>query len=68
MKTINLSAVFTNGTEGVSTFIGSVIIKIKEANEKKQIESKLEVQTYIDRLRYAIQSGSATSIFRRPAG
>lgn len=45
--------------------LGSVIIKMNNANEKKRIETRLEVQTYIDRLRYAIESGSATINFQR---
>lgn len=45
--------------------LGSVIIKMNNANEKKRIESKLEVQTYIDRLKYAIESGSATINFQK---
>ena len=38
---------------------------MSEANEKKRIELKLEVQTYIDRLRYAIGNGSVTISFQR---
>lgn len=45
--------------------LGSVIIKMNNANEKKRIESKLEVQAYIDRLKYAIESGSATINFQK---
>ncbi len=45
--------------------LGSVIIKMNNANEKKRIETRLEVQTYIDRLRYAIESGSATINFQK---
>ena len=45
--------------------LGSVIIKMNNANEKKRIESKLEVQTYIDRLKYAIEGGSATINFQK---
>lgn len=45
--------------------LGSVIVKVKNAEEKKRIETRLEVQTYIDRLRYAIESGSATINFQR---
>ena len=45
--------------------LGSVIIKMNNANEKKRIETRLEVQTYIDRLRYALESGSATINFQR---
>lgn len=45
--------------------LGSVIIKMNNASEKKRIEARLEVQTYIDRLRYAIESGFATINFQR---
>ncbi|HHY22859.1 MAG TPA: hypothetical protein GX527_01285 [Clostridiaceae bacterium] len=40
-------------------------MKMNNANEKKRIESKLEVQAYIDRLKYAIESGSATINFQK---
>jgi len=36
----------------------SVIIKMSQTTENKRKESKIEVQTYLDRLKYAIQSGS----------
>ena len=45
--------------------LGSVIINMNNANEKKRIESRLEVRTYIDRLKYAIESGSATINFQK---
>lgn len=38
---------------------------MNDANEKIRIESKLEVQTYIDRLKYAIESGSTTINFQK---
>lgn len=38
---------------------------MKKANEKKRIESKQEVQTYIDRLKYALEDGSVTINFQR---
>jgi hypothetical protein len=38
---------------------------MNDANEKKRIETRLEVQTYIDRLKYAIKSGSATVNFQK---
>ncbi len=38
---------------------------MSNANEKKRIESKLEVQTYLDRLKYAIGSGSVTINFQK---
>lgn len=44
---------------------GSVIIKMNKDNEKKRIESKMEVQTYLDRLKYAIQSGSVRVNFQK---
>jgi hypothetical protein len=45
--------------------IGSAIMKMNQANEKKLIESKMEVQTYIDRLKYAVNSGSVTVNFQK---
>lgn len=45
--------------------IGGVIIKMNKANEKKRIETKMEVQTYIDRLKYAIESGSVKVNFQK---
>lgn len=46
--------------------LGSVIIMmVNNANEKKRIESKLEAQTYLDRLKYAIKSGSVTVNFQK---
>lgn len=45
--------------------IGSVIIKMSKITEVKRKESKLEVQTYIDRLKYAIKSGSVTINFQK---
>ena len=38
---------------------GSAILKMNQANEKKRIEERFEVQTYLDRLKYAIESGTA---------
>lgn len=38
---------------------------IKSTNEKKRIESKLEVQTYLDRLKYAIKDDSVKINFLR---
>lgn len=38
---------------------------MNNTNEKKRIETRLEVQTYIDRLKYAIESGSATINFQK---
>lgn len=34
-------------------------------NERKRIESKMEVQTYLDQLKYAIQSGSVKVNFQK---
>lgn len=45
--------------------MGSVIIKMSKITEVKRKESKLEVQTYIDRLKYAIKSGSVTINFQK---
>ncbi|HEY5584615.1 MAG TPA: hypothetical protein VIK78_08995 [Ruminiclostridium sp.] len=40
-------------------------MNMNQANDKKRIESKVEVQTYIDRLKYAIQSGSVIVNFQK---
>lgn len=40
-------------------------MNIKEEHEKSRIESKLEVQTYLDRLKYALQSGTAKINFQK---
>jgi len=40
-------------------------MKMKKADEKGRIEGKLEVQTYLDRLKYAIESSSARINFQR---
>lgn len=45
--------------------VGSVIIKMSQTTEKKRKESKIEVQTYLDRLKYAIQSGSVRINFQK---
>ena len=42
-----------------------IIMKRKEAYEQKKIENKLEVSTYLDRLKYALASGSAKINFQR---
>jgi len=44
--------------------LGSVKIKMTNANERKRIESQLEVQPYLERLNYAIRSGSTTIVFQ----
>ena len=38
---------------------------MSEAKEKKRIESNVDVQTYLDRLKYAIDSGSARINFQK---
>lgn len=38
---------------------------IKNVSENKRIERRLDVQTYIDRLKYAIESSSTTISFQR---
>ena len=43
----------------------SVIIKMSQMTEEKRKESKIEVQTYLDRLKYAIQSGSVRINFQK---
>jgi len=45
--------------------MGSVIIKMSQTAEKKREESKIEVQTYLDRLKYVIQSGSVRINFQK---
>ncbi|ABR47091.1 hypothetical protein Amet_0866 [Alkaliphilus metalliredigens QYMF] len=40
-------------------------MKINKANEKKRTESKLQVQTYLDRLKYAIESGTVKINFQK---
>lgn len=43
----------------------SAIIKMKDKNEIKRIETRIEVETYLDRLKYAIESGSAIIQFAK---
>jgi len=43
----------------------SVTINMNSTNEKKRIESKIEVQTYVERLKYAIENGSANVNFQK---
>ncbi len=38
---------------------------IDQISEQKRIESKLEVQTYLDRLKYVLYSGSVTINFQK---
>jgi len=40
--------------------MGSVIIKMNKTREFKRIESEIDVKTYLDRLKYALDSGSVT--------
>lgn len=49
----------------LTTAIRSVILKMKNTNEIKRIEEKFEVQTYLDRLKYAIQSGNGKIHFQK---
>ncbi len=42
-----------------------VIIKMKEAYENRRIESRLEIQTYIDGLRYALENESTKISFQK---
>ncbi len=43
----------------------SDIISMNPIVEEKRIESKLDIQTYLDRLRYALKSGSTKISFQR---
>ena len=38
---------------------------MQDKNEIKRIETRLEVQTYLDKLKYAIESGSAVIEFAK---
>lgn len=49
----------------LTVIIRSAIIKMKDKSEIKRIETKLEIQTYLARLKYAIESGSAVIEFVR---
>ena len=42
-----------------------VTVSIREVYEQKRVESKLEVTTYLDRLKYALQSGRARINFQK---
>lgn len=44
---------------------GGVILKMNQMTEKKWQESKDEVQTYLARLKYAIQCGSVKLNFQK---
>jgi len=44
---------------------GSVIMKQTDVTEEKQIESKFEVITYLDRLKYALQTDHARIQFQQ---
>ncbi len=41
---------------------------MNKGNERKRIETRMEVQTYIDRLKYAIQSGFVHVAFQKERG
>lgn len=43
----------------------SDIIKMNQTTEKKRIETRKEVQTYLDRIKYAIQSGFVKINFQK---
>ena len=43
----------------------SAIIKMKDKNEIKRTEARIEIQTYLDRLKYAIENGSAVIEFAK---
>lgn len=45
--------------------MGSVIIKMNQTTEQKRKEPKIDVKTYLDRLKYAIQSGSGRFNFQK---
>ena len=45
--------------------MGSVTIKMKQTTEIKRKESKIEIKTYLERLKYAIQCGSARLNFQK---
>ena len=45
--------------------MGNVIISMSQTTEVKRKESKLEVQTYLDRLEYAIKIGSVRIDFQK---
>ena len=49
----------------LTVMIGSVMIKMNKVNEKKRMETKKEVQAYIDRLQYALQNGSVKVNFQK---
>lgn len=42
-----------------------VIIKMKETYENRRIESRIEIQTYIDRLKYALENESTKINFQK---
>jgi hypothetical protein len=49
----------------LTALTAGVIIMIDQISEQKRIESKLEVQTYLDRLKYVLYSGSVTINFQK---
>lgn len=42
----------------LTAVMGSGIIEMHQQAEEKRTESKIEVQTYLDRLKYALQTAS----------
>ena len=49
----------------LTAVMGSGIIEMHQQAEEKRTESKIEVQTYLDRLKYALQTGSARLTFQK---
>jgi len=45
--------------------MGSVMIRMSKMTENKRKESEIEVQTYLDRIKYAIKSNSVTINFQK---
>lgn len=52
-------------TKTLTVSIGSATIKMKQIKEKKRKESKDEVQTFLARLKFAIQSGTVKLSFQK---
>lgn len=40
-------------------------MSLRETNEERRIESELEIKTYLDRMKYALQSGKAKIVFQK---
>lgn len=49
----------------LTIFIGSDTIKMKSTTEKKRIEEKNEIKTFLDRLIYALENDSVTINFQK---